>query len=305
LTSTRLLLLAILLLALAAGQGARAEVSESACPDSPHRFELLTLYAPALERAKHLQVYMPPGYDCAPSERYPVFYFNDGHDLFDWTPPVTGLDRAVAEEIALREAWYGSWQLDRQLDQAIRSRRLPPMIVVGIAADDGFRSGDLVPVPWRGWSDARGVAFGRFVAETEVPTIDRRFRTLPEPRCRGIGGASLGAVSALHIGLAHPGRFGLILALSPVLADQEIAGDLAARWQSAGPDRPATLIDFDDDAAGQADRGWFTALTRASPGAAPMIAQTPGGRHRLASWAERVIPGLERLLTADCVDATL
>ena len=49
--------------------------------------------------------------------------------------------------------------------------------------------------------------YGDFVAHTVVPAIDRRFRTMPERGCRGIGGASLGAISALQIGLAHPDRF--------------------------------------------------------------------------------------------------
>ena len=276
-----------------------AGAAAGSCPDTAHRFETFSLFAPALERAKQILVYLPPGYDCAPRRRYPVFYFNDGHDLFDWSPFAAALDPPVAAEIAAREAWYGSWRLEAQLDRAIADGRLPPIIVVGIASDDGMRSRDLVPVPWAGSGEGRGAAYGEFIAHTVVPAIDRRFRTVAERRCRGIGGASLGGVSALQIGLAHPERFGLVLALSPVLRDGAIANYLAAAWTIADhADRSAFLIDFDDDAIGSADRAWLAPVVAAAPGGGRQVAlvQTPGGRHAIASWAARVVPALQRLL---------
>jgi enterochelin esterase-like enzyme len=227
-----------------------------ACADPSHRLESFALPAPELGRAKRILVYLPPGYDCAPQRRYPAFYLNDGHDLFDWNPFAAGLDPAVAAEIALREAWYGSWRLEAQLDRAIAAGQLPRLIVVGIASDDGMRSRDLAPVPWDGSAEARGAAaYGDFVADHVVETIDTRYRTVAERRCRGIGGASLGAVSALQLGLAHARRFSLVLALSPVLGERSLAASVAAAWARADPVGPSTfLIDFDDDPIGAADR---------------------------------------------------
>jgi enterochelin esterase-like enzyme len=273
----------------------------AACPNTPHRFETFALFAPALERAKQILVYLPPGYDCAPLRRYPVFHFNDGQDLFDWNPFAAGLEPAVAAEIATREAWYGSWRLEAQLDRAIADGRLPPIIVVGIASDDGMRSRDLVAVPWSGSGEGRGAEYGDFIADTVVPVIDRRFRTAAERCCRGIGGASLGAISALQIGLAHPERFGLVLAFSPVLGDPAIASYLAAAWAAPKPaERSDFVIDFDDDVVGSADRAWLAPLVATAPDRDRRIAlvQTPGGRHAIASWAQRVVPALQRLLGA-------
>jgi enterochelin esterase-like enzyme len=290
---------------LAIGWPSTGAAAGDACRDASHRFEAFEMFAPALERGKRLLVYLPPGYDCAPARRYPVFYFNDGHDLFDWTPLAAGLEPALAAEIAAREAWYGSWRLDAQLDRAIAERRVPPLIVVGIASDDGMRSRDLVPVAWAGSGEGRGAEYGDFVAHTVVPAIDRRFRTMAERRCRGIGGASLGAISALQIGLAHPDRFGLVLAFSPVLHDPKIAGYLAAAWpgtRDAGSSR--FLVDFDDDAIASADRAWFASVVGATArgrGQAALL-QTSGGRHAIASWAERVLPALQQLLGAPCSD---
>lgn len=267
------------------------------CP-TPHRFEAWSLLAPSLGHAKRILAYLPPGYDCAARERYPVFYFSDGHDLFDWNPFALDLDPAVAAEIAAREGWYGSWRLDQQLDRAIINGDLPPMIIIGIASDDGMRSRDLAPVPWRGSDEVRGRQYGDFIAETVVLTVDRRYRTAADRRCRGIGGASLGGVSALRIGLDHGDRFGLVLALSPVLGDPAIADDLARAWPVGGDAGPsAWRIDFDDDPIGTADRAWFASVvgTTGYPARQTALVQTPDGRHTIASWADRVIPAMMQL----------
>ena len=275
----------------------------AACPGASHRFETFALPAPSLGRPKRVLVYLPPGYACEAHRRYPVFYFNDGHDLFDWNPFAAELDPALAAEIAVREGWYGSWRLDVQLDRAVADGSLPPLIVVGIASDDGLRSRDLVPVPWDGSAEGRGTEYGEFVVQAVIPAADRRYRSIAERRCRGIGGASLGGVSALQIGLSHPDSFGLVLAFSPVLGDPAITSYLAATWPVVDQlGRSDFLIDFDDDLLGAADRRWFASLNLAAPTSERQLTllQTPGGRHAIASWAERVIPALRQLLAARC-----
>ena len=277
----------------------------AACLDS-HRFETFTLPAPALDHAKRILVYLPPGYDCTDA-RYPVFYANDGHDLFEWDPfaaaRAPALSPEIADELARREGWYGSWRLDAQLDRAIELGELPPMMVVGIASDDGLRSRDLAPVPWDGSAEARGEAYGAFVAGTVVEVVDRAYRTVADRRCRAIGGASLGAVSALQIGLAHERNFGMVLALSPVLRDAAMAAFLATLWRTGDRAGSTILIDFDDDPIGRADLAWFQSMDGATrtPGRA-ILAQTPGGQHDIASWEERVLPALERLFARPCLD---
>jgi enterochelin esterase-like enzyme len=284
----------------ASGQALAPASTGDRCPTTPHRFESFALEAPALERAKRILVYLPPGYDCDPGGRYPALYVNDGHDLFDWDPVAATLDPPLAAEIARREGWYGSWHLEAQLDGALAAGSLPPLIVVGIASDDGLRSRDLAPVPWSGSAEARGLAYGDFVAATVVPAIEARFRVATDRRCRGIAGASLGGVSALQIGLAHPELFGLVLALSPLLTEPAIAGYLARSWRAAGPAQ-AYLVDFDDNPLGAADRRWLGALVGASgPPRQVALLQSPGGHHALASWRARVLPALTRLLAGRC-----
>jgi enterochelin esterase-like enzyme len=273
------------------------------CPDRSHYIESLLLFAPSLDRSKRLFVYLPSGYECADDRRFPVFYLNDGHDLFDWNLPPAELDPTFTAELSRREAWYGSWQLASQLEEAAKAGRLPPMIIVGIAADDGFRSSDLAPLPWRGSIEGSGVDYGDFIASVVVPAIDHRFRTIRDRRCRGIGGASLGGVSALQIGLNHSSLFGMVMSLSPVLADPAFADyvkkALAAFHHGASLN---LLIDFDDDPRSAADQVWLQSLSSSmsAAGLRIILTRTPGERHRIASWAKRVIPALTQLFDAQC-----
>jgi hypothetical protein len=90
-----------------------------------------------------------------------------------------------------------------------------------------------------------------------------------------------------------------------VLGDPALAEHLAAGWRLADPASPATfLIDFDDDPIGRADFAWFRSLAgTATIGARrTILLQSPGGRHAIASWAERVVPALTRLLDPHCAD---
>jgi S-formylglutathione hydrolase FrmB len=141
--------------------------------------------------------------------------------------------------------------------------------------------------------------YAAFVAQTVVAAVESRYRTIEERRCRAIGGASLGGVSALDIGIGYSDTFGQVLAFSPLLAEPAFANHLAATFLSARV-RPALLVDFDDDERAAADRTWFTALVAASayPAAAPILRQTRGGRHAIGSWAARVIPAMRQLLAS-------
>ncbi len=56
-----------------------------------------------------------------------------------------------------------------------------------------------------------------FFVEELVPTIDRKYRTVPERRERGISGTSMGGYGALHLSMRHPDLFGSAAAQSAAL----------------------------------------------------------------------------------------
>ncbi|MEM7444853.1 MAG: alpha/beta hydrolase-fold protein [Pseudomonadota bacterium] len=272
------------------------------CTTTASRFEAFRMPMPVLSRTAEILVYLPPGYDCATLHRYPVFYLNDGQDLFEWSWPRSTLDPEAVAMIASGRLGYGTWRLETQLDSAVAEDRLPPMIIVGIGSGNGPRSRDLVPVPWSGSVEGRGVDFGQFISGSLIPEIDRRYRTRANRFCRGIGGASLGGVSALHIGLAHAHQFGLVLSMSPVLGDQAIADHVAGLWRTSGEGARSTiLVDFDMGAVGDADLIWLTdLLSDMSGGHRTIVERALGSTHTIDSWAERVIPAMEILIGNRC-----
>jgi len=273
------------------------------CVEAASRYESFSVPAPNLGRTSNILVYLPPGYDCELEHRYPVFYFNDGQQLFDWSRPRSLLGSAQASDIAAEYVLYGTWRLGSQLDRAYAEGRLPPMIIVGIASENGPRARDLVPVPWAGATEGRGTQFGAFVASALVPEIDRLYRTRANRYCRGIAGSSLGGVSSLQIGLAHAREFGLVLSLSPVLGDQAIADHIASLWSTPeGNLRSVILVDFDIGPVGDADIDWFEELLDARPDVRLRTIQRrpDDASHTIDSWAERVIPDLNLLIGGRC-----
>lgn len=273
------------------------------CTVSGHRHEIFTLRAPQLGRSVRVLVYLPPGYDCTPGRRYPVFYFNDGQDLFDWYPYAQDLAPDVVDEIVAMEARYGSWRLARQATRAHAAGLLPAMIMVGIASDGGARSRDLAPVAWDGAFEGRGPDHATFVTDTLVPAIDGRYRTIADRRCRGIGGSSLGGVSALDIGLTRPRSFAMVLALSPIIGVPSFADYLLPTWVRGEQERPtAFFVDMDDDRIGAHDFDWLNALVTHAPDPHRQVTliRTPGGSHDIESWSRRIMPGLIALTQARC-----
>jgi hypothetical protein len=48
---------------------------------------------------RHVEIWLPPGYDDAPATRYPVLYMHDGQNLFDPRIANTGVDWGVDEAV--------------------------------------------------------------------------------------------------------------------------------------------------------------------------------------------------------------
>src|ERR1700752_5067617 len=67
---------------------------------------------------RFLPVWLPPGYDNPQNagRRYPVFYLNDGQNLFESETSFNGVE----------------WQVDETSDRLIREGVIPPLIVVGL-----------------------------------------------------------------------------------------------------------------------------------------------------------------------------
>ena len=151
------------------------------------RIECNLLASRILGRPVHYCVLLPPGYDSAPSHRYPVLYFLHG---------LGENQRALLET--------GGWNLVEDLRQ------------------DG-KIGDFLIVTPEAWAsfyvnDVRGqFRYSDFFLEEFMPAIESRYRIRHERRSRAITGISMGGYGALRFAFRYPETFAAVSAESAAL----------------------------------------------------------------------------------------
>jgi predicted alpha/beta superfamily hydrolase len=170
-----------------------------------------------------LRVWLPPRYSAAENanRRYPVFYLNDGQNLFEPATSFTGVE----------------WQADETADRLIRQELIPPLIVVGIdnAKDDRIKE----YLPWRSLSPPvwrpMGKRYPDFLLEEVMPFIEERYPIAAEPQNTGLGGSSMGGLISLFTAIERPEVFGRVLIESPSLFISNRQALKLARRASAWP----------------------------------------------------------------------
>jgi enterochelin esterase-like enzyme len=133
---------------------------------------------------RHVEVWLPPGYDENAEARYPVLYMSDGQNLFDPRIANTGVD----------------WGVDESIARLMETGVIPPVIVVGAWSTDE-RGPEYSP--WHGASD-----YARFLIEELMPRVNAEFRTLTGPENTAHMGSSMGGLLSYHLVTNHPDVFG-------------------------------------------------------------------------------------------------
>src|SRR5579863_1839048 len=165
-----------------------------------HEFRSRTFH-----NTRFLRVWLPPGYDDAANagRRYPVFYLNDGQNLFEPATSFTGIE----------------WQVDETADRLIREGVVPPMIYVGL--DNAGRARIREYMPHRSLHPmmlrVQGTRYPNFLIKEVMPFMARNYRVATGPENTGLGGSSLGALISLYTAEVRPGVFGRLLVESPSL----------------------------------------------------------------------------------------
>ena len=137
-------------------------------------------------RTQPVYVYLPPGYDTHPDERYPVIYLLHG---FPGRP----------------QAFLLTVRMGVVEDELYAQSLGKPAILVmpygstGIFTDKEWANG---VSPDQGWAT--------FVARDVVQAIDARDRTIARGDARAIAGLSEGCYGAINIALHHPSEFGVV-----------------------------------------------------------------------------------------------
>jgi hypothetical protein len=139
---------------------------------------LAELDSTILGRRHRLRIYLPAGYAENTLRSYPVFYMQDGRNLFFPEEAFQGRDWQVAESLGLLDAMCA-------VDRAI---------VVGI--DCGDRMAEYTHP---GYED-----YARSVVQEIRPELLRRFRILDSPSETGVLGSSLGGVVSFYMAYQHP-----------------------------------------------------------------------------------------------------
>jgi enterochelin esterase-like enzyme len=152
-----------------------------------------------------LRVWLPPGYDMPENttRHYPVFYLNDGQNLFDPATAFAGVE----------------WQVDETADRLIREGKIDPLIIVGIDNAQGDRIKEFLP--YRSFSPPvlrpQGKRYPDFLMNEVMPFVYDRYRIARGPENTGLGGSSLGALISLYTAIDRPGTFSRLLLESPSL----------------------------------------------------------------------------------------
>jgi len=152
-----------------------------------------------------LRVWLPPGYDLPENsgQHYPVFYLNDGQNLFERAASFAGIE----------------WQVDEIADRLIREGVIPPTIFVGIdharqeRLKEYFPYRSVNPVVLR----PQGSKYPKFLVEEVQPFVSQNYRVAKGASHTSLGGSSLGGLISLYAAMAAPGVFGRVLLESPSL----------------------------------------------------------------------------------------
>ncbi len=158
---------------------------------------------------RQLEIYVPGRF--RGSRKYPLLLVHDGPDYVRYA------------------------QLKVVLDNLIHRLEIAPLIVALLQPGKRLRE-------YAGHPD-----HSRFLVDEVVPFLEREFPLIPEASSRGLMGASLGAVAALHTAWSHPGLFGRLLLQSGSFVFSEIGShsrgpefDPVERFMNRFREKPGT-----------------------------------------------------------------
>ncbi len=141
---------------------------------------------------RHALVYLPPGYDSSPRQRYPVLYLQHGG----------GEDET---------GWIRQGRANFILDNQVAAGESRPMIIV-MASGYAQRAGSSIPLPTGATlgspeaaraRDEMAKAFSDDVTQALIPFVDKTLRTLPDRDHRAMAGLSMGGFQTWSVTLNH------------------------------------------------------------------------------------------------------
>src|SRR5690348_12497441 len=159
----------------------------------PAQLRVHEFHSRIFRNTRMLRVWLPPRYDAPENaaRHYPVFYLNDGQNLFDPAAAFAGV----------------AWQVGETAERLIRQEIVPPLIIVGIDNMQADRIKEYLP--FRSFHPPvlrpQGKRYPDFLAHEVMPFVYERYRIARGPENTGLGGSSLGALISLFTVIERPG----------------------------------------------------------------------------------------------------
>lgn len=244
---------------------------------------------------RSLRVWLPPGYNQPENEArdYPVFFLNDGQNLFDPATSYIGID----------------WQVGQTAERLIGEEKIPPLVIVGI--DNAQKDRAREYLPYRSMNPPvfrpMGKHYPDFLLNEVMPSVFARYRIARGPENTGLGGSSLGALISLYTVIERANVFGRLLLESPSLyiSNRQILKSSRALRQWPG----RVYIAMGTREAGNADRDRQVVddvrelkdiMRRAGLGGDRLLVKIDeGGIHNERDWARRFPEALAFLFRQD------
>lgn len=152
-----------------------------------------------LNDSRTIWVYLPLNYN--KNKKYPVLYLFDGQNLFD-----------------NKTAYAGEWEVDETLN-SLKAE----LIVVGLNHGNDKRLEELTPFVHPKYGGGKADTFLQFLLKEVIPEIKKRYSITTESTLTGIGGSSLGGLTAFYAAFKHQKTFGRALIFSPAFwYDQKV-----------------------------------------------------------------------------------
>ncbi len=168
-----------------------------------------------LDTNRTIRIWLPPSYDSRVEDRYPVLYLHDGQSMLSSAGPQVAFG-------------WGNWEVDLTVERLAAAKRMREIILVAIDNTpqryQEYRGRATIDTEEEKRASRRPLIdagdnsayerYARFLIEELKPAIDRRFRTLADPRQTGVLGSSMGGICSVVLAWDYPEVFGLAASLS-------------------------------------------------------------------------------------------
>lgn len=281
---------------------AAVAVVAAACSPSPSRIERHADFPSAHVAPRHIDVYLPAGFDTSGKTRYPVLYLHDGQNLFTTETAYGGVEWRIDEvmdSLKLKAIVVGVWNTAARFHEYAPQKPLEAHITPD----------ELDAVRVRLTDPPQSDAYLRFLVTELKPFIDRTYPTDPGREATFVMGSSMGGLISLYAATEYPDVFGgagMVSTHWPLLIDRDsdvFMNAMLDYLDGALPASQAPKLYFDHgtlnlDARYGRHQLRMDSLMRAKgwPEDRWMTRKFEGADHNEASWQARVHIPLRFLL---------